>query len=440
MPADRDPLIGQDELARMLESHEGPVSGRTRPPAPRRRRPSPHWTGAVAVGALLVGSGVGFGLGTSVTERGNAASGARGLGFLPASGWTVLQSGEDAARLPSALAIASNIPFHPEDDARGVRRSSGLPYATLLDLPRNGIVMVATFTVPNEDTPDDGFPSMSLPLKLRDATPFVQNGAQIRPERPLGVYQLRARVEGRDVYLDFYFGTPEPSDAAIAAAQRQLDLLVVERAPTRGEQEQRAIPESVRAPSSPVGPVATVIDRTLTCRTGFGKGTQNVELIALSGFRSGGRLDQFGQVVVATPGNPVPSNRQTFAPTLVGVTAGWPPPPQFASGGMGFSPKLCKPTRVRVAFSQRGLGVGGDASVFGEDLTCVTPRSVVIRVRAAFFGAAKLVPNEKKDYLSADARIKKAQIAVRTPSGKAIAYGEVFDSGKARLFTARSCV
>lgn len=440
MPADREPLIGQDELARVLESHEGPASARRRPPTPDRRRSSVHWTGAVAAGALLVGSGLGFGLGTSITERGNAASGPRGLGFLPASGWTVLQSGEEATRLPSVLAIASNIPFHPEDDARGVRMSSGLPYATLLDLPRNGIVMVATFTVPNEDTQDDGFPPMSLPLRLRDATPFVQNGAQIRPDRPLGVYQLRARVEGRDVYLDFYFGSPEPSDAAIAAAQRQLDLLVVERARPPAEREQGAVPQRVQTPSRPIGPVATVIDRTLTCRTGFGKGARHVELIALSGFRSGGRLDQFGQVVVATPGNPVPSNRQTFAPTLVGVTAGWPPPPQFASGSLGFSPKLCKPARARVSLSRRGLGVGGEASVFGEDLTCVTPGSVVVRVRASFFGAAALVPNVKKDYLSADARIAKAQVAVRNPNGKALAYGEVFDSGKATLYTARSCV
>jgi hypothetical protein len=34
--------------------------------------------------------------------------------------------------------------------------------------------------------------------------------------------------------------------------------------------------------------------------------------------------------------------------------------------------------------------------------------------------------------------IDQAQIAVRTPKGKPIVYGEIFDSGKARLFTASS--
>jgi hypothetical protein len=412
-------------------------------PAPGRGRSSLRWTGAVAAGALLVGSGLGFGLGSSLTESGNAASGPRGLGFLPASGWTVLQSGEDATRLRPVLAIASNVPFHPEDDARGIRRSSGLPYATLLGLPRNGVVIVATFTVPNEDAPDPAFPAMSLPLRFGDATPFVQNGTQIRPDRPLGVYQLRARVEGRELYLHFYFGSSEPSAAAIAAAQRQLDRLVVERARTPERRERRSVPQGSQAPSTPgapVGPAATVIDRTLTCTTGFGKGVRNVQLIAISGFRSGGKLDKFGQVVVVTSGNPVPRNTQTFNPTLAGVTAGWPPPPPFTSGALGFSTRLCKASRARVPLSRRGLGAGGEASVFGEELTCGAPGKVVIRVRGTFRSSARLVATKDRDYVSADARIDRAQVAVRTPSGKPIAYGEVFDSGKATLFTARSCV
>jgi hypothetical protein len=440
MPAEREPLVGQDELARMLEANEGATDARRRPTGHGRGRSGLHVTGAVAAGALVVGSALGFGLGASVAESGNAASGPRGLGFLPASGWTVLQTGEDATRLRPVLAIASNVPFHPDDAARGIGRSSGLPLATLLALPQNGVVISATFTVPNADTPDPDYPTMPLPLRLRDATRLVHFGKQIRPDRPLGTYQLRAQVEGRDVFLSFYFGTRVPTAAALAAAQRQLDLLVVEKERETEEPVRHPNPHAPAGPSVPVGPAATVIDRTLSCSTGFGRGVQSVQLTAISAFRSGNKLDKLGQVVVSTPGNPVPRNTQTFSPTLAGATAGWPPPPPFSSGALGFSPKLCKATRARVPLSPRGLGVGGEASVFGEDLTCATPRKVVIRVRATFIGSARLALTAKKDYLNADGRIAKAQVAVRTPNGKPLAYGEVFDSGRARLFTARNCV
>jgi hypothetical protein len=359
----------------------------------------------------------------------------------------VLQSGGDATPLRPALAIASNVRLDPEDDARGIRTSSGLPYATLLGLPRHGVVIVATFTVPNADTPDPSYPRRSLPLELRDATLFGQNSTQIRPERPLGEYELRANVNNRDAVVHFYFGRPQPTDAMLTEAQRQLDGLVVEPTPRNAQVAQRALPSRPSAATATTGSAAPsaatakVIDRTLTCTTGFGKGVRNVELLARSAFRNAnGRLDGLGQVVVATPGNPIPNRPQTFAPTLAGATAGWPAPPPFKSGALGFSPKLCKAARATVRLSSRGLGTGGEASVFGEDVTCPTPAKVVIRIRGTFLEPAALVLSDKKDYFSADARIKRAQIAVRTPDGKPLAYGEVLDSGKAMLFTAGRCV
>jgi hypothetical protein len=444
MPADKDPLVGLDEIARLLEEHEGPPETRRRH-APHASRSGLRLTGTVAAGALVVGSALGFGLGT-LTPSGNAAS-AAGVGFVPSSGWRVLQSGGDATPLRPALAIASNMRLDPEDDARGIRTASGLPYATLLGLPRQGIVIVATFTVPNADTPDPSYPRTSLPLELRDASPIGQNSTQIRPARPLGEYELRAHVNHRDVLVHFYFGRSQPTDAMLTEAQRQLDGLVV--APTRNiaQVAQRALPDRPEASTAPTvsaapsGATAKVIDRTLTCTTGFGKGVRNVELLARSAFRNpNGKLDGLGQVVVATPGNPIPNRPQTFAPTLAGATAGWPAPPPFQSGALGFSPRLCKPARATVRLSSRGFPAGGEASVFGEDVTCPTPNKVFIRVRATFFTPAALVLSDKKDYLSADARIKRAQIAVRTPDGKPIAYGEVLDSGKATLFTAGRCV
>ena len=436
MPADKEPLVNLDEIARVLESHEGPEGAR-RKPSPGPSRPGVRWTGAVAAGALVVGSGLGFGLGSSLTESGNAA-GPRGLGFVPESGWTVLQSRGDATVLRSALAIASSGPLHPADDARGIRTSSGLPYATLLDLPLNGIVMVATFTIPPDDAIErEPFPARTLPLRLRDATPFVENSTQIRPDRPLGEYELRAHVDGRDVYLHVYFGRAEPTREMVTAAQRQLDRLVVEPSHRESEVEQRALPLR-SAPASTVA-AGNVIDRTLACKTGVGLGARTVDISAHSGFKKGERFDWLAQVVVTTPGQPLP-RRSNYNPTLAGVIAGWPPTPPLTSGSLGLSATLCKPTRARVAFARSGLS-GGEVTALltGQELKCYAPKTVLVRVRASFFEPTALALSDDRSFRQAIARIQKGQIAVRTTNGKRLVYGEVDDSGKARLFTARSC-
>ena len=92
-----------------------------------------------------------------------------------------------------------------------------------------------------------------------------------------------------------------------------------------------------------------------------------------------------------------------------------------------------------VPFTHRGL-TGGDANPPGGDdqTVCYPTRTVLVRFRIVFHSPAKLELNEQRGWLGAIARIDHAQIAVRTSKGKPIAYGEVFDSGKARLFTAPS--
>ncbi|MGH7348267.1 MAG: heavy metal translocating P-type ATPase, partial [Candidatus Rokuibacteriota bacterium] len=49
----------------------------------------------------------------------------------------------------------------------------------------------------------------------------------MRPARPLGQYEIRATVNGHDVTVSMYFGTPNPSSALRDEAQRQLVKLVV---------------------------------------------------------------------------------------------------------------------------------------------------------------------------------------------------------------------
>jgi hypothetical protein len=386
----------------------------------------------VAILALLVGSGLGVGAASWVTPSGSAAGNRIGLGFLPASGWTVLQSGSDATSARPAYAIAANVPLRAGD----VPYSSGLPYATLLELPRQGIVVVATFTLPRHESWIRQLPARTLPLRMRDATPYIEFGAEIRPERPLGEYQLRANVNGRDVDLVFFFGRPEPSRAQIAAAQRQLDRLVVQPTRAAPSVEQRAFPFQ-RAPSSAVVASASrVFDRTLACTPGAAHGARLIRLNATTGFREGARFKWDGQVVVATEGDFRPRSKN-YRPTMVAMTAGFPPPPPLEVNGIGYSSKLCRVTRAPVRFTTSGLS-GGAASQFGDDFTCVVPETVLIRFRGVFRAPVPVTGRDR--FITAYGRLDKGQVAVRTPAGKRLAYGEVLDSGKARLFTARGCV
>jgi hypothetical protein len=197
---------------------------------------------------------------------------------------------------------------------------------------------------------------------------------------------------------------------------------------------------TVHARPTVASAASNVVDRTVVCRTGAALGARTVDVQALSGFRKGGRFEWLGQFVVSTPGQPVPT-RPGYQPTLVGLTAGWPPSPPLTSGSLGISTTRCTPTRARVTFTRRGL-VGGRASglLSGDEVKCYAPETVLIRVRASFVGTASLIRSDDRTMLQAIARIRTGQVAVRTPKGNALLYGEVHDSGMARLFSARSCI
>lgn len=193
------------------------------------------------------------------------------------------------------------------------------------------------------------------------------------------------------------------------------------------------------APSLGAGPGATrVVDRTLVCSTGFANGVRSITVTARSAFGKGGKLDWLAQASVATPGALIPSKRNAYLPTLAGVTAGWPPPAPLTSGGMGFSTRRCSGTRTHVPLSPSGLG-GGAASQLGEDLKCVTPKKVLVRIRTTF--AEPITPelDVKSRWYGANARIEEGHLAVRTLTGKPLVYAEASDSGKARLFTQKRC-
>jgi hypothetical protein len=218
-PRDDDSLVSVDELVSVLREHEGPpqpvANGAAKQLSRRRRtRQAALLVAAVAI-ALLVGSGLGFGLGSSVTPSGSARDNVVGYGFLPARSWNVMQSGAVAAG-SKAHAVAANVAL------RETRAPDAVPYATLESLPRGGIVISATFGLRGDPGEDFKFPVGSLPLRMSNAELV---GPIAAPE--IAQYRLRAGVGGSNVDVRIYFGDAAPSQRLLEAAERQLERLVV---------------------------------------------------------------------------------------------------------------------------------------------------------------------------------------------------------------------
>src|SRR3954468_7111318 len=114
-------------------------------------------------------------------------------------------------------------------------------------------------------------------------------------------------------------------------------------------------------------------------------------------------------------------------PQLAGATSGYPYAGPMRTGGLGFSAKLCKAAPKPIPLSTRGLS-GGAAGQFGDQYKCLLSAPVTIRLRALFVQAAALKLDKARTWYSADGRIGKAQLAVRTAPGEPLPH-----PGAARL-------
>jgi hypothetical protein len=171
----------------------------------------------VAAALLLVGSALSFGLASSLTPTGSAGVNFVGFGFRPVQGWNVLQTGTfDESGV--ARAVAANVQLGAGDDL------GSLPRATLASLPDRGVLIFATFRPRGDPEQDARFEARELPLQLEDAQRLPTTEASFGD---LAGYGLRAAVGGYNVEARLYFGSKEPSSAAFAAAQAQLNRLVV---------------------------------------------------------------------------------------------------------------------------------------------------------------------------------------------------------------------
>jgi hypothetical protein len=211
----RLPIPSDEVLHDLAQS----VSSETQDPplAGRRRVRSRRWAVAVVGAALLAASGLGFGLGSSLTASGEAGVNVVGFGFIPVRGWSVIQTGSLDGNA-AAQAVAANVRVHADD-------ASGAPDETLRSLPQSGVLLWTTFRPRGDESVDKGFPIRTLPLRLVDADPVSPFGDPSAPSR-LVRYRLVAGVGGYNIDTRVYFGS-QPTAETRAAVQEQLDRLVV---------------------------------------------------------------------------------------------------------------------------------------------------------------------------------------------------------------------
>jgi hypothetical protein len=182
-----------------------------------RRRLRLRWAALAATLALLIGSGLGFGVGSWVTPTGSARGNVVGLGFIPAEGWNVTQTGA-LAETGVARAVAANVAVESGYSGRG------LPRATLRGLPPTGVVIVARFVPRGDVARDERFPMRTLPLRAADAVPVDlprdlsrSSVAGLRLRAGAGSYNVEARI----------FVRAQLTAASIAAVDSQLSRLVM---------------------------------------------------------------------------------------------------------------------------------------------------------------------------------------------------------------------
>lgn len=202
-------------------------------------------------------------------------------------------------------------------------------------------------------------------------------------------------------------------------------------------------------PTIGAGAEAQILDRTIRCTTAFIGGARSITAKAHRGTgRSGGAWDRpaFAEVTTGQTG----SEFTLLDNALAWVTAGAPAKestviqspnpgvdyPFKAWGTLSWNARLCRASSKKLPLATKGL-TGGGAGVFDDGFDCDAPAHVLVRVRATMLQGARV--SGFRQFLRTTAPLLRAELAVETESGKALAYSEVLASGRARLLTARGC-
>jgi hypothetical protein len=193
----------------------------------------------------------------------------------------------------------------------------------------------------------------------------------------------------------------------------------------------------------------SVIDRTYACDTVFVGGIRLVEARAHAGSRMRSEWARLPYAVFASGG--VARTPFVDAPpqnSLAWITAGRPSPATTidddwlsftarAGGTVGISKDLCLPASRRIPLTKRGLR-GGAVGARVVDFDCEVPRRVLIRLRALVAGPTALRERARL-FRVTNAPARRGELVMATPGGRVLAYADVSETGRAALFTARTC-
>jgi hypothetical protein len=203
------------------------------------------------------------------------------------------------------------------------------------------------------------------------------------------------------------------------------------------------------ADGQPQAAPARVIDRTMLCSTlPIGGGLYQFEVRAQEGIRQSRTTWRSLAFAAARSGH------VTIGPAQLENSLAWAGAGRVSSetsldhetrdpylakthGTLALNQKLCSRSSARVRLTARGLD-GGPPGQFGQEYDCPAPRRVLVRLRATVRTGEPIYRD--RHFVKTRAALQSAYLAIRTRSGKPLAFAAVFESGKARLLTATSCL
>ena len=113
-----DPAEAELRAAARIAAGEGRTPQERPTPHARPWRPLRLRWAAGGAAMLLVATGLAFGVASWLTPTSSARTVVEGFGFLPATGWTVIQVGLPGSA-ESTRVVAANVPMSPGDPSPG---------------------------------------------------------------------------------------------------------------------------------------------------------------------------------------------------------------------------------------------------------------------------------------------------------------------------------
>jgi hypothetical protein len=181
---------------------------------------------------------------------------------------------------------------------------------------------------------------------------------------------------------------------------------------------------------------ARVLDRTVLCNVDPTGGIRELNVYGQAGVRLPADRAKWMSLPTAWF-----NSGSIWTHGLANVTAGRNDPATQVGSGIVYDGKRCKLSPKRVVFTRKGLDGGGPASQLQERWECVAAKQVLVRVRGEFAAPARWRHiRQFQQYSASGPSVRSAQLMATTLAGKPLAYADVNESGRARLFFRASCL